>query len=183
MSQESYIKNNIELQKKTLKDYKQKIEKNSRKIIKIAIAIILLNIIFLIAIPFGSIDGESVSMFDAFESSDDSIGTLKTVYFINWVSTVAIAVITIFALKKKDDMYAWIKPHLIIGVIDLICSISLLLTHMTAETDVFYGYSTCFLWWAIPFIAAFVYLSFPIMGFVYQKYIPLLEKNINDFEK
>ncbi|MBQ4510167.1 MAG: hypothetical protein II984_05545 [Clostridia bacterium] len=183
MSQENFIKNNIELQKKMLNDYKQKIKKNSGTVSKIAIAMIVLNIIFLFAIPFASINGEKVSMFEAFDSSYESVSTLKFFYIISWIATVVIAIATIVSKKNGDDMYAWIKPNLIASLINLICSIALLLTHMTAETEVFYGNSTCFLWWIIPFIASFIYVFIPIMGYVYKKYIPLLEKNVREFEK
>ena len=182
MSQESYIKNNVEQATQLLTNYKGKVEKFRGITAKLALVIAILNLILLIAVPFMSFRGESVSMFEIFDYDHDALGGTKFFYVVNWLSTVAVGIIAIVTLKNPESK-SWIKAHCFGGGLDFLMTLILFITHMSAESEITYAHSSCFFWRVIPMLAAIVYFIIPIFASIYNMYIPVLEKNISEYEK
>ena len=176
MSQETFMQNNIEEAKKMAKDYRLKVESRKGISSKMALFVAVLNLIFLIAIPFLSVKYASATMFDMFDY--DGFGGLKFFYVVNWITTIVVGIVGIVVIKKANEIN-WIKSHIITSLINLFTSFMLFVLHLSEVSDV----SECYLWRLVPVVVGMIYFVIPVMAYIYNKAVIILETKIAEIEK
>ena len=177
------MKSNIEEAKKTLKEFKLKVAKFETWSAKLAIALAIISAIFLIAVPFMTINGKSMAMFELFDYTKEELDLTKLFFVANWISTAVVAIIGFLAMKDATAD-GWVKKHCIAGVVNLVAGFGLLVNHMISEIELSYARSDgCALWRLVPVVICVVYLAMPISSNIYKKAIPQIEAKIAEYEK
>lgn len=188
MSYNSAMELLIQNQKDALSNLKGKKEKITKYMLKVTLSILIINILFLIFVPFASGEGETVSFFGLEESIGSyiyekyDIGGLSLFHTITLVINAGAIIAVLFNHYKKSPEKTVMYNNITIGAVNIILFFVLLTKHMDVSVNMFYGNIIDFFFWYIPILLAFVYICLPIMVIVFTKTCEKLELEIKKMD-
>ena len=168
-----------EVQKKTLQDVKDKTEKMKQLLPKVGAALVVILVLCLLVLPFATgVSFGDLSDLSNKEQKEYSIDTLNTFRVLLWVATVGTGALIFKAYQEREKGGMPYKYYLISGGAVFFLVLMVMIFHLTAETDIFYGKSTMSLWWFLPLAADIIYLGLAGAIIAFEKVIVQAETNI-----
>ena len=136
-------------------------------------------VLCLLVVPFSTkLAFDDLSELSGSKREEYSIDTLNTFRVLLWVATVGTGALIFKAYQEREKGGMPHKYYLISGGALFFTVLMVLIFHVTAETEMFYGDSTKSMWWFLPLVADILYLGLAgaIIGF--EKVIAQAEANI-----
>ena len=185
----------LDIQKKNVKDLEGKTEK-MKQFLPIAGAILVVILaLCLLVVPFAKYQTKSykgvettkVTFGELSELSDSqrekySIGNLTTFRVFLWIATVGTGALVVKAYLDREKGGIPYKFYLIAGGVLFVVIIMVMIAHLNAETEMFYGNSTASIWWFFPMVVDALVIGLTASVMMFEKAIGQAKTNIAALE-
>ncbi|MBE6566844.1 MAG: hypothetical protein E7659_07070 [Ruminococcaceae bacterium] len=88
-----------------------------------------------------------------------SLGNVNTFRVFLWIATVGVGALVVKGYLDREKGGIPYKYSLIAGGVLFVVILLVMISHLNAETEMFYGNSTSSLWWFLPMVVDVLYLG------------------------
>lgn len=180
----------LDIQKKNLQDLKGKTDKMKQLLPIVGAALVVILVLCLLAVPFAKyqtksykgIETTKVTFGDLSDLSDAqrekySLGNVNTFRVFLWIATVGVGALVVKGYLDREKGGIPYKYSLIAGGVLFVVILLVMISHLNAETEMFYGNSTSSLWWFLPMLVDALYMGLVAALMTFEKVIGQVETN------